>query len=245
LAEVSRTRPQARRGPWRGIIILLVVVVLLGAGLYVVDGYAEREVERIAMSDLQRELATPELPTVDIEGSAFLPQVAARSFESVRVVADQVGKGSEQTLTIAQVELRLTDVSTQDGFNTMTVSHAEGTARIDYAVLQALAGIPLTYVGDGRVEITTTTTVLGQNVNARITGKPRLNVGDQTVTLADPQITVAGVNLPEFTAQALVRAVLKPIPIGALPMGLTVIAIDPRDDGIHAQLVGDNLPITR
>ena len=33
-------------------------------------------------------------------------------------------------------------------------------------------------------------------------------MGDQTVTLADPQITVAGVNLPEFTAQALLRAIL-------------------------------------
>ena len=242
---MTQARTRARRGPWRGIIILLVVLALLGAGLYFVDGYAEREVERIATSDLQRQLATPEPPTVDIEGSAFLPQVAARSFGSVHVVADQVGARSEQTLIIAHVDLRLTDVSNQDWFNTMTVSHAEGTARIDYDVLQAMAGIPLTYVGDGRVEITTTTTVLGQNVNARITGKPRLNVSDQTVTLADPQITVAGVNLPEFTAQALLRAVLKPIPIGSLPMGLTVIAIDPRDDGIHADLVGDNLPITR
>ena len=242
---MSQARPRARRGPWRGIIILLVVLALLGAGLYFVDGYAEREVERIAMSDLQNQLATPEPPTVDIEGSAFLPQVAARSFESVHVVADQVGLRSEQTLTIAHVDLRLTDVSTQDWFDTMTVSHAEGTARIDYDVLQALAGIPLTYVGDGRVEITTTTTVLGQNVDARITGTPRLNVGDQTVTLADPQITVAGVNLPEFTAQALLRAVLKPIPIGDLPMGLTVIAIDPRDDGIQMDLVGDNMLIER
>ena len=82
-------------------------------------------------------------------------------------------------------------------------------------------------------------------MNARITGQPRLNVSDQTVTLADPQISVAGVDLPEFTAQALLRAVLKPIPIGGLPIGLTVIGIDPRDDGIHADLVGDNLPITR
>jgi hypothetical protein len=95
------------------------------------------------------------------------------------------------------------------------------------------------------VEITTTMTILGQNVNARITGQPRLDVADQTVTLADPQITVAGVNLPEFTARALLRTVLKPIPIGGLPLGLTVIAIDPRDDGVHADLVGDNLPITR
>ncbi len=53
----------------------------------------------------------------------------------------------------------LSDVTTDDWFDTMNVSHAEGTARIDYNVLQALAGVPLTYVGDGRVEIVTTTTV--------------------------------------------------------------------------------------
>ena len=65
------------------------------------------------------------------------------------------------------------------------------------------------------------------------------------MTLSNPKITVAGVDLPEFTAAALLRAVLKPIPIGGLPFGLTVIGIDPRDDGVHADLVGDNLPITR
>jgi hypothetical protein len=68
-------------------------------------------------------------------------------------------------------------------------------------------------------------------VSARITGRPRLNVSSQTVTLADPQINVAGVVLPDFTAQALLRAVLKPIPIGGLPLGLTLIGIDSRDDG--------------
>ena len=33
----------------------------------------------------------------------------------------------------------LTDITTTDWFATMTVSHAEGTARIDYSALQTLA----------------------------------------------------------------------------------------------------------
>ena len=227
------------------MLILLVVLAVLGAGLYYGDSYAERRVEQSAATDLQRELATPEPPMVDIEGSPFLTQVAARSIGSVRVVADQVGLSTEQTLTVAHVDVVLTDVTTDDWFDTMTASHVEGTALIDYAVLQALAGVPLSYVGSGRVEVVTTTTFLGREVTASITGKPRLNVADQTVTLSDPKITVAGVDLPAFTATALLRAVLKPIPIGGLPFGLTVIGIDPRDDGVHADLVGDNVPITR
>ena len=120
--------------------------------------------------------APPTCLLVDIEGSPFLTQVAARSIGTVHVVADQVGLRTDQTLTVAQVDLVLSDVTTDDWFDTMNVSHAEGTARIDYNVLQALAGVPLTYVGDGRVEIVTTTTLFGRDVSARITGEPRLNV---------------------------------------------------------------------
>lgn len=223
----------------------MVVLVVLGAALFYADGYTQRRVETGVATDLQRQLGTPDPPVVDIEGAPFLTQVAARSVRTVRVMAQQVGLRSEQTLTVAQVDLVLSDVTTDDWFDTMTASHAEGTARIEYSVLQALAGVPLTYVGDGRVEIVTTTTLFGRDVTARITGRPRLNVNGQTVTLADPEITVAGIDLPEFTAQALLRALLKPIPIGGLPLGLTVTGIDPRDDGIYATVVGDNLPLTR
>jgi hypothetical protein len=239
--------PPTRRGSaaLRRILVLLVIVVLLGGALYYLDGYTERRVEANTAADLQAQLGTPDLPLVDIEGSPFLTQVAARSIGTVRVEADQVGLRTDQTLTVARVDLVLSDVTTDDWFDTMNVSHAEGTARIDYNVLEALAGVPLTYVGDGRVEIVTTTTLLGRDVSARITGQPRLNVSSQTVTLADPEITVAGVALPDSVAQALLRAVLKPIPISGLPLGLTVIGIDSRDDGIYAAVVGDNLPVSR
>jgi len=242
---VSQPRPPARRGSALRWVLLLIVLAVLGGGLYLADGYTERRVEAGVATDLQRQLGTPDPPVVDIEGSPILTQLAARSVGTVHVMADQVGQELEQTLTVAHVDLVLSDVTTDDWFDTMNVSHAEGTARIDYNVLQALAGVPLTYVGDGRVEIVTTTTLFGRDVSARITGQPRLNVSSQTVTLADPQINVAGVALPDSVAQALLRAVLKPIPIGGLPLGLTVIGIDSRDDGIYATVVGENLPITR
>jgi len=229
----------------RGVLLLVVVLALLGGGLYLGDGYAERRAENEAAAELQQELGTPQPPAVDIEGSPFLTQVVGRSINSVHVVAEDVNAASEALLPLAHADLVLTDVTTTDWFASMTVSHAEGTVRIDYSTLQRLAGVPLTYVGNGRVQIDTATTVLGREVSAKITGTPRLDVEDQTITLADPDITVAGVDLPGFTADALLRALVKPIPITGMPLGLRVTSIDPQDSGIHAVVVGDGIPITR
>ena len=72
-----------------------------------------------------------------------------------------------------------------------------------------------------------------------------MDVEDQTITLADPEITVAGVSLPGFTADALLRALLKPIPITGVPLELRLTSIDPQDTGIHAVVVGNGIPLTR
>ena len=221
------------------------MLVLLGGGVFLGDGYAEKRAENVAAVELQKHLGTPQPPAVDIEGSPFLTQVAARSLDSVHVIADDISATSDVLLPIAHADLVFTDVSTTDWFASMTVAHAEGTARIDYSALQTLAQAPLTYVGNGRVQIVTTATVLGREVKAQITGAPRLDVEDQTISLTDPDITVAGVNLPDFTADALLRALLKPIPITGVPLDLRLTSIDPQDSGIHAVVVGDSIPLTR
>jgi hypothetical protein len=229
----------------RGVVLLVVVLALLGGGLFLGDGYAEERAENQAALELQEQLGTPQPPAVDMEGSPFLTQVAARSLRSVRVVADGIGTTREGLLPIAHADLVLTDVTTTDWFASMTVSHAEGTARMDYSALQTLAKVPLTYVGSGRVQVLTTATIVGEEIKAQITGTPRLDVEDQTITLADPDITVAGVNLPGFTSDALLRALLKPIPITGVPLDLRLTSIDPQDSGIHAVVIGDSIPITR
>jgi hypothetical protein len=229
----------------RGVVVLVAVLALLGGGLYLGDGYAEKRAEKEAAVELQRALGTTSPPAVDIEGSPFLTQVAARSFRSVHVVADDVNATSEAQLRIGHADLVLSDVTTTDWYASMTVSHAEGTARIDYSALERLAKAPLTYVGNGRVRVDATATIVGRKVSAQITGAPKLDAEEQTISLADPDITVAGVNLPGFTAAALLRTLLKPIAITGVPLDLRLTSIDPQDSGIHAVVVGDSIPIKR
>jgi hypothetical protein len=243
---VSQTRPWSRRrSPVVPLLVALLVLLLLGGGLYVGDRYAERRAEHETAVELQSQLGTPTVPAVDIQGRPFLTQVVARSVGTVRVVADDIPASGDGTLPIAHADLLLTDISSTDWFATMTASHAEGTARIDYSALEAVAAAPLTYVGNGRIQRISTTTIVGREVQVKITGRPELDAEAQTIALADPEISVAGVELPDFTAEALRRTLLDPIPVTGVPLGLRLTSIDPQDGGIFAGVVGDNIALAR
>jgi LmeA-like phospholipid-binding len=230
--------------PWVTILIIILGIALLGTGLYFGDRFAQHRAEQRAAAALQPRLGTPQPPQVNIEGFPFITQVASRSIDRVHILADQIGTTNEALLALAHADLVLMDVVTEDWFKTMTIRHAEGTALLDYATLSALAGAPTTFASDGRVEHVIKTTVLGRDVEAVISGTPRLDAKDQTMTLSDAKISVAGVNLPEFTAQALLAALLNPIPLKGMPLGMTVTRITVAEDGAHLDLVGDNLAVT-
>jgi hypothetical protein len=241
---VNRSWTSRLRGsPLVGVLIIILIAGLLVAGLYVGDRYAHRRAEHQVAALLQTQLGTPQPPMVSIEGFPFLTQVAAGSIGMVHVVADQLGETTKAPVILAHADLILTDVDTNDWFRSMKVAHSEGKARLDYAKLSSLAGAPLAYGGEGRVEIAVNTTVVRRKVEAVITGLPRLNAKEQTMTLSDAKIAVAGVNLPDFTAQALLAAVLKPIHLKGMPLGMTVTKIVAAEDGLQVDLVGDNQTI--
>jgi hypothetical protein len=161
----------------------------------------------------------------------------------MHVVADDLGSTGGSPLSLAHIDLVLTDVTTTDWFETMTASHVEGTALIDYAILERGATVPLSYAGDGRIRMETTTTLFGAKVVAQITGSPRLERGDQTITLADPTIKVADVNLPDFAATALLKTVIRPIPLKGLPLGLTATSVGAEADALRIGVVADDVPL--
>lgn len=238
-------RPRlGRASPLVAALIIVLVVALFGAGLYFGDRFAQHRAEQKAATALQPRLGTPQPPQVDIEGFPFVTQVASRLIDRIHIVADQIGTTNDALLSLAHADLVLTDVATNDWFKTMNISHAEGTALLDYAKLSSLAGAAMTYGSDGRVELDIKTTVLGRDVEAVVSGTPRFNAKEQTMTLSDAKISVAGVNLPEFTSQALLVALLKPIPLKGMPLGMTVTRITAAEDGVHLDLVGDNLAVS-
>lgn len=225
------------------LAVVVLIAGLLAAGLYGADRWAQQRIERQAARNLHSALATPGEPDVSIEAFPFLSEVATRNVRQMHVVADDLGITADTTLGVAHIDLLLTDVMTTDWFETMTASHAEGTALIDYAALERVATVPLSYAGEGRIRMETSTTLFGAKVVAQITGSPRLERGEQTVTLADPTIKVADVDLPDFAATALLRTVIKPIPLKGLPLGLAATSVAAETDALRVGLAADDVPL--
>jgi hypothetical protein len=238
-----RTR-LGRASPLIGVLIIVMVLAVLCVGSYLGDRYAHRRAEDRVATALQPQLGTSERPEVDIEGFPFVTQIITGSVGKIHVVAEELGTTNNAPVILAHADLVMTDVVTKDWFKTMKISHTEGAGLLDYTKLSALASAPLTYGSEGRVQIVHKTTVFGREVDAVITGSPRLNADDQTMTLSDAKISVAGVNLPDFTAQTLLAALLKPIPLKGMPIGLTVLSIEAAEDGLHLALTGDNQTIS-
>jgi len=230
------------RTGWTFLILVLAAALLLTAGLYAVDRLAEKRVAEQVADNLQSALGTKDPPQVSFDGFPFLTQVASRNIRQVKVIADGIGTTREGLLPIAHADLLITDVTTTDWFQTMTASHIDGSAIVEYSALQEASSIPVSYAGDGRIRIETTTTLFGARVVAQVTGVPRLD-RSQAITLGDPTITVAGVELPDFTAEAMLRTVLKPIPITGLPLGLTLSSVAAEPSAMRFGLVGDNVPL--
>ncbi|GAA1822555.1 DUF2993 domain-containing protein [Microlunatus capsulatus] len=234
-----------RRSPLTGFVVLGVVAVLVALGLVLGDRYVEQRVEREAAAQLQAELGSPAPPAVDVEGWPFLTQVVAQRLPRVHVVADDLGADGGTAVPVAHADLLLTDVTTPDWFRTLEAARVEGTARLDYDALGALAGVPLAPAGGGRVQLERTTSLFGAEVKATVTGLPRLDPDAQTLTLTDPTIDVAGVTLPQTAADALLRAVVQPIPVRGLPLGLRVISVTAGDDAVDVGLLGEDVELSR
>lgn len=237
--------PRRRHGGSAALVVVLIVALVLVGGLLYGDRYAVREVQERSSLQIQTELGTPQPPEITIEGFPFLTQVVGQNLHAVHVVADDIGSTNDAAVVVAHTDLVLTDIRSDDRFATMTATHAEGTARLDYTELQDLAGLPLTYVGGSRFRFETSTEVLSVPVGAVVTGGLTLDEPDQTISLVDPEVVVAGVTLPDVASKALIRAIVKPVPVSGLPFELRLTSIEAQDDGLHAGVSGENIPLQR
>jgi hypothetical protein len=234
-------RRRRRSGARPGLAFLLIGVVI-AALLFGADRLTLKTAEDRIGQQLQGELGTPTPPAVTIEGFPFLTQVLRQSLSSVHLIADAVKPTDQQGITLAHVDLRLHQVTSADALKNFKAARVDGDAVMDYPTAQKLIGLPVSYASDGRVEITVQTQVLTVPVTATVVGRPMVNQDTQTLTLGDPKLTVAGVDLPNATSQQLLDTLLRPVPISGVPFGLSVSGITALPGGLDAALTGANVP---
>jgi hypothetical protein len=229
----------------RSALAFVLVGVLLAALFVAGDRVAVAVTDSQVSRRLQGELGTPTRPSVKIEGFPFLTQLVRMTLRSVHVVAADVTPAGAEETPLEEIDLRLHGVTSKDRFQTLSAERVDGTATLDYPTAQRLTGLMLAYAPDGRIEISVQTKIVTVPVTAKIVGVPEVDVADQTLSIGDPEITVAGVEVPERTAQALLETLIKPVPITGVPFGLKLGKITPTPDGLVSVVTGENVTFSQ
>jgi hypothetical protein len=135
----------------RGLRILLIVVVILGALFVVVDRVAVHFAEQEAASKVKTSENLASTPDVSIKGFPFLTQVASGELDDVELGVSQyeaptgntAGSGGATSIRIDDLKADMKDVKFSNGYSTATAASATGTASISYdQLLKAAKSAP-------------------------------------------------------------------------------------------------------
>ena len=219
-------------------VALVVLAALVVGGVVVFDGAIRDEVEHQVAVSLGGAVPFETTPEVTIEGYPFAWYAVRREFESVRVRgggAIPVAVDADTTIAFDDVDVTLTTVvpSTDD----VRAASLTGTGRLGYADLSTLAEAEVRHDGGDRLVFERQVQLFGLSFAAALSGKPALDRGAQTLTLADPEVDIAGVRLPAQATQAVIDLVAEPFGV-PLPYGLRLDAVTPAADGLRVDVTG-------
>ena len=232
-------RPRRRVKP---LTVLITIVIVLICLVIAADRIGEKITEDQVAAGLQTKLETPEQPKVEIEQIPFLTQVLARRFGEVRIDADQVpvsARGASADLD--KLDLALHEVTFDD--QQLKAGVVDGTAFVDYDSLSSLGGADVGYVADGKITIDFTTPVGGQTVSGTLAGRPGLTDGQ--LSLTEPQLRVAGIDLPQTLVDALLTSLLRSFTLPELPFDLALTSVTASDTGMTFGLAGRDIAVDR
>ncbi|MDL5154545.1 LmeA family phospholipid-binding protein [Actinomycetospora termitidis] len=203
----------------RGFLITLVVLAVLLVG---VDFGARLVAQDRVASQLQTQLKLDEQPSVDIHGFPFLTQAASGDYPSVTLTAEHIPYRQLRDITLVADlgDVRLPPQSLIDGsVRSIPAETVTASAQVDPADLarilkvsdvtvepvtaQSLAarGSKVAEVDPSQaVELTSTTTVLGQQVRASVIATFRLSGGQ--IVLSARDIAVDSGDAPSSVSNA-------------------------------------------
>lgn len=226
----------------KGLLVALVVLaVLLGAG-WLADNAVRRTAQDRAAAALQARLGLDEEPEVSIGGFPFSLALLTRSVPQASASVRRVvvgASGHEVTVTGVRAE---TGAITLAGTE-VVVDRVDAIGVLDYGGLSELAGVPVSFAGDGRLALTCVTTIAGTQVSVGITALPELDEDGGRLRLTDPRL-LPDAKPPFPVSRAQLKRLARPIPI-RLPEGVRLTALSPSQGGVAVagRATGVRLPV--
>lgn len=234
--------PPPKRRRTSPLTVLITILIILLCLVVAADRIGEKIAEDQVAARLQTRLSTPDRPKVEIEQIPFLTQVINRRFGDVRITADQVPVSARSaSAELDRLDLGLHDVTVDD--QQLTAGTVDGTAFVDYDSLSSLGGADVGYVADGKITIDFTAPVGGQTVSGTLAGRPVLTDGQ--LSLIEPQLRVAGIDLPPTLVDALLTTLLRSFALPDLPFDLSLTRVTADEAGMTFGLAGRDLAVAR
>ncbi|MEU7409557.1 DUF2993 domain-containing protein [Streptomyces sp. NPDC042638] len=242
----------------RGLRILLIVVVILGALFVVVDRVAVHFAEGKAADKLKANEHLASSPDVSIKGFPFLTQVAGGSLDDVEVGIksyDAATGKAGQTVRVDDLKADMKDVEFSSDYSSATAATATGTATVSYAELLKTAKPEPTEVIPG---VTAKVVALsdGGNGKIKVAAKVTGTLGplpiDQTVSVlssvsvVNDKVEVHADSLPRLGAAAIAEDRMRAITdfqqaIDQLPGGIKLDKVQAAPDGVEISVKGSGV----
>jgi hypothetical protein len=214
----------------RKLLIAVVVLLLLGAAA---DFAAARVFEDRVTEALQREYDLGRRPVVQVRDVPFLPHLATGRFSTIDLAAtDATARG----INAAQLKLTLHGVRVPRDVllgepGRITVDRADGTielteAEVNRLLADRLQGGTLAIKEDG-VELRVKVPLLGQTLEARVTGVLGARDGRVTFTPAEIRLGEQG-RIDPSTEDLLASQFTFEVPLPELPAGVRLERVDTR-----------------
>jgi LmeA-like phospholipid-binding len=214
----------------RKLLIAVVVLLLLGA---VADFAAARVFEDRVTEALQREYDLGRRPVVQVRDVPFLPHLATGRFSTIDLAAtDATARG----INAAQLKLTLHGVRVPRDVllgepGRITVDRADGTielteAEVNRLLADRLQGGTLAIKEDG-VELRVKVPLLGQTLEARVTGELGARDGRVTFTPTEIRLGEQG-RIDPSTEDLLASQFTFEVPLPELPAGVRLERVDTR-----------------
>ncbi len=203
----------------RKLLIALIVLAILGVAA---DFAGARLFEGRVTTVLERRYDLGTRPVVQVRDFPFLPHLLSGNFSTIDLAAKNV---HTQGLNAENLEVHLHGVHVPrkvmlGGAGDVAVDHTDGEVTLSQAEVNRLAasdlrGGTLTLQPDG-VRLQTRVTILGQSVDALITGQLGVNAGRLTFT--PKNVEAAG--LPSASLGTVASLFTFEVPLRQLPAGL-------------------------
>ncbi|WP_327269111.1 DUF2993 domain-containing protein [Streptomyces sp. NBC_01218] len=227
----------------RALRILLIVVVVLGGLFVAVDRAAVHFGEKEAADRVKISGATAASTDVSIHGFPFLTQIAGRELDRVDVTLKGIRAGSgDRTIRISELRAELDRVVIGEGYSSARAGLVTGTALVSYADLTAAAddGVTVQYADNGKVKVTGTVQVLGNDLTRSVISSVTLVDGRTVRVRAD---AVPGEGIPGLEGLVRTRTDFERS-VGGLPGGVVLRKIEARPEGLEISVQASDLALT-